>query len=663
VETITSGGLIGEYFNAKIRLLFIQERFLTMQKKTLLRLLLLVLLLGSLSIATTAQDDDGITIAFVPGVNPDPFYVTMSAGVMQAATDWGVEIVQQDPESFNPTVQTPIIEALVARGDIDLLITAPTDSQQMIPVLQGVHDAGIPVITVDTFIGDGDYANGEVTFPLSYIGSDNTEGGRIACNALADSLTEGARIYIQNVRPGISTTDQRELGCVQAVEERGLELVGVDYNENDATTAQQQTSARLEANPDIVGVFGTNTFGAQGVGAAVENAGLEEAVEVVLFDAGVENVELLQNGVVTQLIAQKPYDMGYLAVSLGVAHLNGYQSLPKRIPTGYAILTPENIEDPEFNRFAYTNDVREPEARIEDFTVAFVPGVNPDPFYITMSNGANAAADLLGVTLIQQDPESFNPTVQTPIIEALVARGDVDFLFTAPTDSQQMIPVLQGVVDAGIPLLTVDTFLGDGDYAAGEVTFPISYIGSENVEGGRIACNALADVLEAGSQIYIQNVRPGISTTDQREQGCLQAAEERGLEVVGVDYNENDATTAQQQTSARLEANPDIVGVFGTNTFGAQGVGAAVENAGLQDAVEVVLFDAGVENVELLNNGVVNQLIAQKPGDMGFFAVLSAMAYERGVTSIPKRWETGYAVVTQDNVSDPEVSRFLYQSQ
>lgn len=630
-------------------------------KKTFLILALVIL---ALSLAPLAgAQDDGITIAFVPGVNPDPFYVTMSAGVMQAAVDWGVTVIQQDPESFNPTVQTPIIEALVARGDIDLLITAPTDSQQMIPVLQSVHDAGIPVITVDTFIGDGDYAGGEVTFPLSYIGSDNVEGGRIACNSLADSLPEGSSIYIQNVRPGISTTDQREQGCVEAAEARGLTVVGVDYNENDATRAQQQTAARLESNPEIVGVFGTNTFGAQGVGSAVENAGLQDAVEVVLFDAGVENVELLQNGVVNQLIAQKPYDMGYMAVSLGVAYLNGYQSMPKRVPTGYAILTAENIGDPAFNRFAYTNDVREPSARVEDYTVAFVPGVNPDPFYITMSNGANAAASLLGVTLIQQDPESFNPTVQTPIIEALVARGDIDFLFTAPTDSQQMIPVLQGVNDSGVPLLTVDTFIGNGDYANGEVTFPISYIGSVNFEGGRIACNALADVLPEGAKIYIQNVRPGISTTDEREQGCIAAAEERGLVVVGVDYNENDATRAQQQTAARLESDPDILGVFGTNTFGAQGVGAAVENAGLQDAVEVVLFDAGVENVELLQNGVVNQLIAQKPGDMGFFAVLSAMAYERGVTSIPKRWETGYAVITQENIGDPEVARFIYQSE
>ncbi|MEM6529686.1 MAG: ABC transporter substrate-binding protein, partial [Chloroflexota bacterium] len=310
----------------------------------MLKKLLVIASLALLMVLPVSAQDDGLTIAFVPGVNPDPFYVTMSAGINQAAADLGVTVIQQDPEEFNPTVQTPIIEALVARGDIDYLVTAATDSQQMIPVLQNVNDAGIGVISVDTFIGDGDYANGEVTFPLSYIGSDNTQGGYIACSTLAEILGEGAQIYIQNVRPGISTTDQREQGCVEAAEDFGLEIVAIDYNENDVNTAQQQTTAILEANPDIVGVYGTNTFSAQGAGTAVQNAGLAGAVEVVAFDASELAIELLRDGVVTQVIAQKPSDMGYMAVAMAVADSLGYQSIPARIPTGYAVMNIDNVD-------------------------------------------------------------------------------------------------------------------------------------------------------------------------------------------------------------------------------------------------------------------------------------------------------------------------------
>ena len=298
--------------------------------------------------------DDGYTIAFVPGVNPDPFYITMSTGAYQAAADLGHTVIQQDPERFDVTVSAPIIEALIARGGIDALVTAPNDKEQSIPVLQSAHESGIPVLTVDTFIGDGNYADGEVTFPLTYIGSDNTQGGYIACSALADALPEGSKIYVTNTRPGISATDQREEGCLAAADDRGLVVARVDYNENSADTAQAQTAAVLQANPDIVGMFATNTFGALGAGTAIQNAGLQGAVEVALFDASEENIGFLRDGIVSLVIAQKPADMGYMGVIAQVANMRGVTSMPARVPTGYAVITIDNVDDPDVARFIYT---------------------------------------------------------------------------------------------------------------------------------------------------------------------------------------------------------------------------------------------------------------------------------------------------------------------
>ena len=628
--------------------------------KRLVLLTALLLLLASLAPVALAQDD-GYTIAFVPGVNPDPFYITMSTGVYQAAADLGHTVIQQDPERFDVTVSAPIIEALIARGGIDALVTAPNDKEQSIPVLQSAHEAGIVVLTVDTFIGDGNYADGEVTFPISYIGSDNTQGGYIACSALADALPEGSKIYVTNTRPGISTTDQREEGCLAAADDRGLVVARVDYNENSADTAQAQTAAVLQANPDIVGMFATNTFGALGAGTAIQNAGLQGAVEVALFDASEENIGFLRDGIVSLVIAQKPADMGYLGVAMATAYLDGVGSVPSRIGTGYAVIDIDNVDDPDVARFIYTSNTTDPAPALdESYNLAFVPGVNPDPFYITMSRGVYAAAGRLGINVIQQDPERFDVTVSAPIIEALIARGDIASLVTAPNDKEQSIPVLQSAHESGIPVLTVDTFIGDGNYADGEVTFPLTYIGSDNTQGGYIACSALADALPEGSKIYVTNTRPGISTTDQREEGCLMAAEDRGLVVARVDYNENSADMAQQQTAAVLQANPDIVGMFATNLFGAVGAGNAIQNAGLQGAVEVALFDAGEENIQFLRDGIVSLVIAQKPADMGYMGVIAQVANMRGVTSMPARVPTGYAVITIDNVDDPDVARFIY---
>src|SRR3569623_3164432 len=106
----------------------------------------------------------------------------MQFGVEKAAKDVGVEVVTQVPQSWGVEQETPLLNAMIARGDLNYIITAPVDKDQMVAPLKAAVAAGIKVITVDTFLGDGDYANGKVTFPISYIGSDNEEGGRISAD-------------------------------------------------------------------------------------------------------------------------------------------------------------------------------------------------------------------------------------------------------------------------------------------------------------------------------------------------------------------------------------------------------------------------------------------------------------------------------------------------
>src|SRR3989304_5020275 len=170
----------------------------TMSRRQLFFALIAALAVAAGSPVATAQDK--IKIGFLPGV-VDPFYQVMQLGVEAAAKDLGVEVVTQIPATWGVEVQTPILDALVARGDLDYLLTAPTDKDQMIGPLQAAADAGIKVITVDTFLGDGDYATGPVTFPISYIGSDNVEGGRLSARGPAEALRRQGSGYIPFTHP------------------------------------------------------------------------------------------------------------------------------------------------------------------------------------------------------------------------------------------------------------------------------------------------------------------------------------------------------------------------------------------------------------------------------------------------------------------------------
>ncbi|MEZ2133062.1 MULTISPECIES: ABC transporter substrate-binding protein [unclassified Sinorhizobium] len=295
-----------------------------------------------------------IKIGFLPGV-VDPFYQVMQIGVEAAAKDLGVDVVTQVPPTWGVDVQTPILDAMVARGDLNYIVTAPTDKDQMVGPLKAAVDAGIKVITVDTFLGDGDYVNGPVKFPISYIGSDNMEGGRISARGLAKAIGGKGTVYINSTNPNVSSVEGREKGFKEVMEKEfpDIKVLGPDYNLDDPNKATQQTAAVLERERGLGGVFGTNVFSAQGAGAAVVNAGLGGHVQVVAYDATKLAIELMNKGVVTLVLAQKPYDMGYMAVQFAMADAAGVTSLPRRVETGFAIIDKENVKDPTIARFIY----------------------------------------------------------------------------------------------------------------------------------------------------------------------------------------------------------------------------------------------------------------------------------------------------------------------
>src|SRR5947209_12274434 len=301
-----------------------------------------------------------------------------------------------------------------------------------------------------------------------------------------------------------------------------------------------------------------------------------------------------------------------------------------------------------------------------NYTFVLIQSVKGDPLYVTMQKGAQAMADKLGVKLLVDGPAQFSATLQSPIVDDYIAKK-VDVMIIAACDKEAMIAPLQRANDAGIKVISVDTFIGNCDYTSGPVTFPLSYIGSDNVQGGMIAGQALIKSIGNKGGIYIENVTPGISTTKQRQQGCEQAikATNGTVTLVGSNYDNDSAATASQQVSALLSSSKGtkVNGIFGTNLFSAAGSAQAVKNANKQGQIKIANFDAPQQAIVDLNNGVVDLVIAQKPSDMGSTAVQYGVYALTGKTSsIQKRVATGYVVIDKTNVNDPASQAAIYKS-
>jgi len=287
-------------------------------------------------------------------------------------------------------------------------------------------------------------------------------------------------------------------------------------------------------------------------------------------------------------------------------------------------------------------------------TVELITGVKDDPFYITMTCGAQAEAQKLGVKFKSDGSAQWDVSAQRPIIDSVAATKPAGLLIS-PVDTDALTPDLKQMQDGGTKVVLVDTTVTDNSIG-------ISRISSDNLAGGKTAADALAKEMgDKGSAIVI-SVKPGISTTDARIKGFQDQikAAHPGITLLPVQYDNDDPAKAAQIVQATIAAHPDLGGVFADNVKTAEGVAAGVNQAGKKGAIKISAFDAGPQQVQDLQNGTVQVLIAQDPASIGVQGVDQAVAGIQG-KSVQASIGTTLVAITAENMKDPSVSKYFYK--
>lgn len=280
----------------------------------------------------------------------------------------------------------------------------------------------------------------------------------------------------------------------------------------------------------------------------------------------------------------------------------------------------------------------------KSYKLTFVQGVKGDPFYATMQCGVEAEAKKLGATVDTTGGDKWDATVQIPVVTSVTAQHP-DAVLIAPNDTKALEAPLDQMVGAGIKLVLVDTGLDDNSKAA-------SFITSDNLGGGKLAADTLGAMIGGKGSVFVQNVKPGISTTDARAKGFNDemAAKFPNIKVLQVQYNGDDPAKAASITTSVLSAHPDLSGIFATNVQGAEGTATGLKQAGKANKVKVIGFDAGAQQVSDLQSGVVQGLVAQEPYTIGVDGVDQAIAALSGKTTRPTI-QTDLVALTKDNLA------------
>lgn len=265
------------------------------------------------------------------------FWKSVFAGARAAASEYNVNLNIVGPETEEDYErQNAYIEDAVAQGAEALVFSAISYTENA-PAIDAAAEAGVKIVVIDS---DVDSRAVGVR-----IGTDNVEAGYMAAQAALDAR-EGELVFgLINYDLGSRNGQEREQGLRERLAQE--QRVGEIYTLNvlaEEGDAREKTMALLQAHPEINVVVGFNEPTAVGAAQAVEALGLGDSVDVVGFDSNVETVDLMQTGVVSALIVQNPYAMGYLGVEAACDLLSGESFDPEAlIDTATQIVTQDNM--------------------------------------------------------------------------------------------------------------------------------------------------------------------------------------------------------------------------------------------------------------------------------------------------------------------------------
>ncbi len=291
-----------------------------------------------------AQD---VTIPIIVKDTTSFYWQIVLAGARKAGKDLGVNVPELGAQAeTDVNGQISILENAVA-GNPAAIVIAPTEAKALGKPIDEAA-AKVKVIGIDS--------SAESNAFTSFLTTDNEQGGRVAADGLAEAIgaanggkVEG-KVALITALPGAGSLEARAKGFKEQIASKypGLTLVADKYADGQATTGLNIATDLITANPDLKGIFASNLIMAQGVGQAIAENNLSGKVALIGFDSDEKLVKFLTDGVISGLVVQDPYRMGYDGIKTALAASKG-EKVEAFVDTGANLVTKANMSDPKID--------------------------------------------------------------------------------------------------------------------------------------------------------------------------------------------------------------------------------------------------------------------------------------------------------------------------
>ena len=277
-----------------------------------------------------------------------------------------------------------------------------------------------------------------------------------------------------------------------------------------------------------------------------------------------------------------------------------------------------------------------------------------NPFFSVIADNIKAEAAKHGYEVVVVDGNR-NVQKQANQIDDFLTKG-VSAIVLNPCDRISTGAAIKKANDAGVPVFTCDL------KCVAEGAKVVSHVGSDNLQGGKLAGEAMIEALgEEGGKVLVVHF-PQANSCQLRVQGFEEVisahnqGKETGKIVVVAELDGGGVRDeGYKVTEDTLQAHPDLAGIFAINDPSALGARAALEKAGKQEQVKIVAFDGQPEGKQAIKEGKIFADPVQFPDKIGQKTVQLIMSYFNG-EEVPAEVLIPTELYTQkDGMEDPDL--------
>ncbi len=313
---------------------------------TILAIILALVVVGCGSATTTtstggtstSSGNSNLKIVVVPKTLGSSYWDIVQQGAQCAASKLQNVSIVWDGTTAETDVsgQISLLQNYITQKPSGIIYAA-TDAKALVQISTQATQQSIPVENIDSGTNPQ-----PANVPL--FATDNTASAAKAADLLGTALNGAGNIAVIEFVKGSATNDQRVNGFKTelAAKYPNIHIVADQQSNSDVNTALSVTQDILSKYPKLNGIFAANDQSAQGAAGAVKAAGLKGKVKIVGWDASTTTIAALQNGIISNLVLQNPFKMGYDSVKVMVNQLRNNEKATTE-DTGVTFISQSNI--------------------------------------------------------------------------------------------------------------------------------------------------------------------------------------------------------------------------------------------------------------------------------------------------------------------------------